>query len=187
MFSMHARPKYAAREAEIVAQAGRKNAITISTNMAGRGTDIILGGNPKMLAKEIIEDSLLSFLTQEAPDFEVDGEPISQQVLSKIKVGPSSLALLAKTALMESVEMGQSTEMQELKKLVDEQSEMYPLGPSIALAYLSVLEDCEKHCFNEGLEVKRLGGLHVIGTSLHESRRIDNQVRKLSTLTVRRE
>ena len=76
-----------------------------------------------MLAKEIIEDSLLSFLTQEAPDFEVDGEPISQQVissgyclllrdmfiflinlllqvLSKIKVGPSSLALLAKTALM---------------------------------------------------------------------------------------
>ncbi|XP_057469284.1 protein translocase subunit SECA2, chloroplastic isoform X2 [Actinidia eriantha] len=196
---LNARPKYAAREAEIVAQAGRKNAITISTNMAGRGTDIILGGNPKMLAKEIIEDSLLSFLTQEAPDFEVDGEPISQQVLSKIKVGPSSLALLAKTALMakyvcksegkswtyrkaksiisESVEMGQSTEMQELKKLVDEQSEMYPLGPSIALAYLSVLEDCEKHCFNEGLEVKRLGGLHVIGTSLHESRRIDNQLR----------
>lgn len=41
-------PQYAAREAEIVAQAGRKYAITISTNMAGRGTDIILGGNPKV-------------------------------------------------------------------------------------------------------------------------------------------
>lgn len=40
--------QYAAREAEIVAQAGRKHAITISTNMAGRGTDIILGGNPKV-------------------------------------------------------------------------------------------------------------------------------------------
>ncbi|KAF5955009.1 hypothetical protein HYC85_007865 [Camellia sinensis] len=196
---LNARPKYAAREAETVAQAGQKYAITISTNMAGRGTDIILGGNPKMLAKEIIEDSLLSFLTKEAPDFEVDGEPISQKVLSKIKVGPSSLGLLAKMALMakyvcksegkswtyqeaksiisESVEMGQSTELQELEKLVNEQSESYPLGPSIGLAYLSVLKDCEKHCFSEGLEVKRLGGLHVIGTSLHESRRIDNQLR----------
>ncbi|CAL5386874.1 unnamed protein product [Camellia sinensis] len=185
---LNARPKYAAREAETVAQAGRKYAITISTNMAGRGTDIILGGNPKMLAKEIIEDSLLSFLTKEAPDFEVDGEPISQKVLSKIKVGPSSLAKYvcksegkswtyqeAKSIISESVEMGQSTELQELEKLVNEQSESYPLGPSIGLAYLSVLKDCEKHCFSEGLEVKRLGGLHVIGTSLHESRRIDNQ------------
>jgi len=45
---LNARPKYAAREAEIIAQAGRKHAITISTNMAGRGTDIILGGNPKV-------------------------------------------------------------------------------------------------------------------------------------------
>ncbi|XP_068339736.1 protein translocase subunit SECA2, chloroplastic isoform X1 [Pyrus communis] len=196
---LNARPKYAAREAEIVAQAGRKYAITISTNMAGRGTDIILGGNPKMLAKEIIEDSLISFLTREAPNVDVDGEAISQKVLSKIKVGPSSLAFLAKTALMakyvcknegkswtykeaksmisESVEMSQSKDLKDLETLVDEQSEMYPLGPTIALAYLSVLKDCEVHCFKEGSEVKNLGGLHVIGTSLHESRRIDNQLR----------
>ncbi|TXG53029.1 hypothetical protein EZV62_022198 [Acer yangbiense] len=196
---LNARPKYAAREAEIVAQAGRKYAITISTNMAGRGTDIILGGNPKMLAKEIIEDSLLSFLTREALDVEIVDREISQKVMSKIKVGSSSLALLAKTALMakyvgksegkswtyqeaksmisKSVEMSQSMDLKELEKLIDEQSEMYPLGPTIALTYLSVLKDCEVHCFNEGSEVKRLGGLHVIGTSLHESRRIDNQLR----------
>ncbi|OWM85122.1 hypothetical protein CDL15_Pgr027909 [Punica granatum] len=195
---LNARPKYAAREAEIVGQAGRKFAVTISTNMAGRGTDIILGGNPKMLAREIIEDSLLSFLTQELPDFEADGERISEKV-SKIKVGPSSLALLAKAALMakyvrksegkywtykeaktivlESVEMSQSLDQKELEKLANEEAETYPLGPTVALAYISVLKDCEVHCFNEGCEVKRLGGLHVIGTSLHESRRIDNQLR----------
>ncbi|PWA49020.1 preprotein translocase SecA family protein [Artemisia annua] len=194
---LNARPKYAAREAQTVAQAGRKYAITISTNMAGRGTDIILGGNPKMLAKEVIEDSILSHMSQENPDeFE---EPMSREVLSKMKIGPSSLALLAKTALMakyvsksenknwtyekaksvisESIEMSQSVSSDELERLVEEQAEMYPLGPCIALAYLSVLKDCEVHCLNEGLEVKRLGGLHVIGTSLHESRRIDNQLR----------
>lgn len=80
------------------------------------------------------------------------------------------------TMISQSIEMSQSIELAELQKLVNEQSEMYPLGPSIALAYLSVLKDCETHSYNEGLEVKRLGGLHVIGTSLHESRRIDNQV-----------
>ncbi|KAA3457166.1 protein translocase subunit SECA2, chloroplastic isoform X1 [Gossypium australe] len=196
---LNARPKYAAREAEIIAQAGRKYAITISTNMAGRGTDIILGGNPKMLAREIIEDSLLSFLTREAPSIEVSDMAISRKVFSKVKVGPSSMALLAKAALMakfvgksggkswtheeaksiisESVEMSQLKPLKELQKLIDEQSEMYPLGPSIAITYLSVLKDCEVHCTKEGSEVKRLGGLHVIGTSLHESRRIDNQLR----------
>ncbi|CAI0607843.1 unnamed protein product [Linum tenue] len=196
---LNARPKYAAREAEIVAQAGRKHAITISTNMAGRGTDIILGGNPKMLAKEVLEDSLLSYLTQERPATEIDDIRSSDKVLSKIRVGATSLALLAKTSLMakyvgksegksltyedaksvisKSVEMSQSLGVEELQKLVDEESEMYPLEPTIALAYLSVLKDCEAHCFNEGCEVKRLGGLHVIGTSLHESRRIDNQLR----------
>lgn len=78
--------------------------------------------------------------------------------------------------LSESVELSQSTDLKELEKLVEEQSEVYPLGPTIALAYLSVLRDCEVHCLHEGSEVKKLGGLHVIGTSLHESRRIDNQV-----------
>ncbi|XP_057773204.1 protein translocase subunit SECA2, chloroplastic [Salvia miltiorrhiza] len=196
---LNARPKYAAREAEIVAQAGRKYAITLSTNMAGRGTDIILGGNPKMLAKEILEDNLLSTLAHNVPDVEIDSGLTSGQVLSKVKVGPSSSGLLSKAALMskyvcksegekltydearkiisESIEMSQSVGSTELQKLVDEETEMYPLGPCIALAYLSVLKDCESHCLNEGLEVKSLGGLHVIGTSLHESRRIDNQLR----------
>lgn len=196
---LNARPKYAAREAEIVAQAGRKHAITISTNMAGRGTDIILGGNPKMLAKEVLEDSLLPFLSGNPLHVEVEAESNLEKASEKLKIGPSSLALLAKASLMaklmrkgkdkdwkvqeaksmilNSIEMSQSLDTKELQRLVSDRQETYPLGPSIALAYLSVLRDCERHCLNEGLEVKRLGGLHVIGTSLHESRRIDNQLR----------
>lgn len=82
----------------------------------------------------------------------------------------------AKSVVTESLEKSQTMDPMELQNLVNKQSEMYPLGPAIALAYLSVLKDCEAHCLHEGSEVKRLGGLHVIGTSLHESRRIDNQV-----------
>uniref|UniRef100_A0A453HJF9 chloroplast protein-transporting ATPase n=1 Tax=Aegilops tauschii subsp. strangulata TaxID=200361 RepID=A0A453HJF9_AEGTS len=196
---LNARPKYAAREAEIIAQAGRKHAITISTNMAGRGTDIILGGNPKMLAKEIVEDNVLPFLSHDTPDVETEGESTSHKGLSKIKLGPSSLALLAKAAIMakyvhksesnewsfqkaksavmESIEMSNTIGLEKLQERVAEVTEMYPLCDAIALAYATVLKDCEIHCFDEGAEVKTLGGLHVIGTSLHESRRIDNQLR----------
>src|SRR5215510_11658797 len=53
---LNAKPEYAAREAEIVAQAGRTGAVTIATNMAGRGTDIILGGNPETLARDRLKD-----------------------------------------------------------------------------------------------------------------------------------
>lgn len=82
----------------------------------------------------------------------------------------------AKSFISDAVETSLSFSLKELEELANEESEVYPLGPTVALAYLSVLKDCEEHCLREGSEVKRLGGLHVIGTSLHESRRIDNQV-----------
>ncbi len=95
------------KEAEIVAQAGRKQAITIATNMAGRGTDILLGGNP---------DGLLRQWRVEHPD------------------------------------------------ATDEQAQ-------------AVLEQFKTQCAKEHDEVVALGGLHIIGTERHESRRIDNQLR----------
>jgi len=119
--------KFHDREAEIVAQAGKKGAVTISTNMAGRGTDILLGGNAEFMAKhemrrrgyedEIIEEAVGH--NENVPD-----------------------------------------EVKEARKLYKE-------------LYAQFAKETEK----EHEEVIKLGGLHIIGTERHESRRIDNQLR----------
>ena len=103
--------KYHEREAEIVAQAGRKGMVTIATNMAGRGTDILLGGNPDFMAREFLKEDEVD--PDEATDDQWRG------AFAKAK---------------------------------------------------RIVED-------EHQEVVSLGGLHIIGTERHESRRIDNQLR----------
>jgi len=103
--------KYHEREAEIVAQAGRKGSVTIATNMAGRGTDILLGGNPDFMAREFLKQS------------EVDPDEATDEQWS----GAYARA----------------------KQIVED----------------------------EHKEVVSLGGLHIVGTERHESRRIDNQLR----------
>ncbi len=104
--------KHHQKEAYIIAQAGRVGAVTIATNMAGRGTDILLGGNPEYLAKEEL-DSM--GITPESPDYEIKKE--------------------------EALARARNITEEEHKKVIE------------------------------------LGGLHVIGTERHESRRIDNQLR----------
>jgi len=111
------------REAEIVAQAGRKGAVTISTNMAGRGTDILLGGNPEMMAKHEVGPE---------PDAPMEGEQEEEFAARKSawakRLEERTAALRAQTA-------------------------------------------------KEHEEVVAKGGLHIVGTERHESRRIDNQLR----------
>jgi len=104
--------KHHEKEAYIIAQAGRVGAVTIATNMAGRGTDILLGGNAEYLAKEKLE------------------------------------------------EMGITPEHPEYEKIKDE-----------------VLDEARRITEAEHAKVVEVGGLHVIGTERHESRRIDNQLR----------
>jgi preprotein translocase subunit SecA len=108
---LNAKPENAGREAEIVAQAGRKGAVTIATNMAGRGTDILLGGNAEFLGREL---------------------------LKKQEINPDE-------ATPEQIEAA----IQKVKPQIDAEHE----------------------------EVVALGGLHILGTERHESRRIDNQLR----------
>jgi preprotein translocase subunit SecA len=118
---LNAKPENVAREAEIVAQAGRLTAVTISTNMAGRGTDIILGGNPETLAW---------------------------------------------------------ARLKQLKNADGRQ--LYPtrleVPNDVWAATVADIESKEK-MKEEGRKVAEMGGLHIIGTERHESRRIDNQLR----------
>ena len=132
------------REAEIVAQAGKKGAITIATNMAGRGTDIMLGGNAEFMAKaqmrkEHFCENLLS------PDTPQDADPAAVELL-----------------LTEANGHGETTDANILaaRQRFDQLYAQYK--PAI---------DAEAD------EVRAAGGLFIIGTERHESRRIDNQLR----------
>jgi preprotein translocase subunit SecA len=126
--------KHHEREAEIVAQAGRKGAITIATNMAGRGTDILLGGNTEFLAREHLK-------RQEFDPDEATAEQWQEarEYASGVREGRPEDALVA--------------------AVVD------------AIVYT------EEIVKKEHTEVVSLGGLHILGTERHESRRIDNQLR----------
>ncbi len=119
--------KYHAKEAEIVAQAGKLGAVTISTNMAGRGTDIMLGGNPEFLAKKEMR-------SMDIPD-EIIAEANGTSV----------------------------TEDPEILKAREIFSELY--------------EKYKEEIAPEAEQVKAVGGLFILGTERHESRRIDNQLR----------
>ncbi len=114
------------REAEIVAQAGRLGAVTIATNMAGRGTDILLGGNPEYLAKKRLREE----------NYEHD---VIEQATSYTELSP---------------------ELEEVRQHYREIYELYKQET-----------DAEK------VKVQEAGGLCIIGTERHESRRIDNQLR----------
>lgn len=115
------------KEAEIVAQAGRLGAVTIATNMAGRGTDIVLGGNPEFLAKH------------------------------KMKQKGFSEELIAQADGFNETD---DVEILEARKV-----------------YKEFLEQSKNELRDEQQSVREAGGLHIIGTERHESRRIDNQLR----------
>jgi preprotein translocase subunit SecA len=122
------------REAQIVTQAGQLGAVTVATNMAGRGVDILLGGNPEGLAR--------------------------QQVIS------------------EGFDPGVLAEDHDLPVPLEQMPEEFRADRAAAQArYAELLKVFTDECRAEGEKVRSLGGLYVLGTERHESRRIDNQLR----------
>mgnify|MGYP005796817505 FL=1 len=118
--------KYHEKEAEIIAQAGKYKAVTIATNMAGRGTDIMLGGNSEYLAKQEMRKKYSSEEIEEAAAF---NETDNEDIITRRKL------------------------------------------------YRELVDKYEKGIEEEKKKVVEAGGLKIIGTERHESRRIDNQLR----------
>ncbi len=203
---LNARPENVEREAEIVAQAGRKGAVTIATNMAGRGTDIILGGNSEYMSRLKVREYLMPRIVK--PDDEdvfgihraaglppaatgggqgfVPGRKVKTWKASP-QVFPTQLSREAEQLLKEAVEMAvreygeRSLPELEAEEKVAVAAEKAPTDDPVIqklrAAYKRVKEEYEVFTSREHQEVVDLGGLHVIGTERHESRRIDNQLR----------
>lgn len=151
---LNAKPENVARESEIVAQAGERYAVTIATNMAGRGTDIILGGNPIFKVKQKLKELLFQkSKTNEKLSNEISHflEKIYEEYEAKKKDLENDI-----NNLPYSLETAEES----LKQLYN-------------YFYQEIYKIWEK----ENIEVKRLGGLFVLGTERHETRRIDNQLR----------
>lgn len=160
---LNAKPENLKREAEIVAQAGRKGAVTIATNMAGRGTDILLGGNSEYMSKLMLKIFLEAIFFY---------KPIDQKLDSQLENLYKFLVLKIQSKKISEEELNSYISISSEKSFVDD-----PLIISLRAVHQLLVEKYNKQILTEREEVISLGGLHVIGTERHESRRIDNQLR----------
>jgi preprotein translocase subunit SecA len=138
------------RESRVVAQAGRKGAVTVATNMAGRGTDILLGGNPEQMTRDHFLKNKMAMPYASAPAV------IPAESTSINATGEVAQPIAAPMVLFQH-------EGKIFQVPADQWKPMY--------------EDFAQQCKAEHDEVVALGGLHILGTERHEARRIDNQLR----------
>ena len=201
---LNAKPENVERESEIVAQAGRGGTVTIATNMAGRGTDIILGGNADYMARLKLREYFMPRLVK--PEDEASfAQP--KTLASRSRSKGKGFDTVAKPKTWKAspqifpVELTPELEKQ-LKEMVDHAVKVYgerslpelEAEERIAIAaekaptedevvaqlrdvYKALLEHYESYTKKEHDLVIERGGLHVIGTERHESRRVDNQLR----------
>lgn len=202
---LNARPENVEREAEIIAQAGRSGAVTIATNMAGRGTDIILGGNSEYMARLKLREYFMprivrpeddEFGVQRASGLPMGGSGGGQGFVpgKKVKtwraspeIFPTQLSKETEQLLKAAVDVAvkaygeRSLPELEAEDKVAVAAEKAPTDDVVIQklreAYQQVKQEYEEFTSREHDEVVSRGGLHVIGTERHESRRIDNQLR----------
>ncbi|MDQ2097000.1 MAG: preprotein translocase subunit SecA [Tychonema bourrellyi B0820] len=202
---LNAKPENVERESEIIAQAGRKGAVTIATNMAGRGTDIILGGNSEYMGRLKLREYFMPRIVR--PDDEegftlaqvpgIGGRPAPQGFapsLKKVKswkaspqIFPTQISKDAEQMLKAAVDLAvkeygeRSLSELEADDKIAVASEKAPTNDPVIQklreAYKLIRSEYDAFTSTEHDEVVKFGGLHVIGTERHESRRIDNQLR----------
>jgi preprotein translocase subunit SecA len=172
---LNAKPENVKRESEIVAQAGEIGSITIATNMAGRGTDIILGGNTTFKVRKQLYNILVSYKSQSnstklnnifplTPDINFTSQKFLS-VLNSLLNDPKFLSLSSTGILKFLNEIDQIR----IPKIP------YQCSIKFLLNELGKFEKKNQNIDNK--IVKNLGGLYIIGTERNNSRRIDNQLR----------
>ncbi|CAD5977925.1 Protein translocase subunit SecA [Planktothrix rubescens] len=200
---LNAKPENVERESEIISQAGRKGAVTISTNMAGRGTDIILGGNaefmgrlkmreylmPKIVKpddeKELVIAGVSGSRRPAAQGFDQNKKPKTWKVTTQLF--PTELLKPTEQKLKDAVDFAVGVhgernlaelQAEDLLAVASEKAPTTdPVIQKLREVYNLIVHEYENFTKREHNEVVEYGGLHVIGTERHESRRIDNQLR----------
>jgi preprotein translocase subunit SecA len=206
---LNAKPENIVRESQIIAQAGEPYAVTIATNMAGRGTDIILGGNPVFEVKNRLRELLspngpmssissISFLnneliqevfkdynliqpTERREEIEIKNE---RKLYLEKEINYSSLPKKKKGPKGEDIEKNNSSSISSIKEIKEINKDIENIPYSLDTCRSS-LKNLYNYLYKEIYEkweiknkfVKDLGGLFVLGTERHETRRIDNQLR----------
>ena len=202
---LNAKPENVERESEIIAQAGRKGAVTIATNMAGRGTDIILGGNSEYMGRLKLREYFMprivrpedeeGFNVAQVPG--ISGRPAPQGFAPSTKkvkswkaspqIFPTLISKDAEQMLKAAVDLAvkeygeRSLSELEADDKIAVASEKAPTNDPVIQklreVYKLIRSEYDAFTSTEHDEVVNFGGLHVIGTERHESRRIDNQLR----------
>nr|QUE28545.1 SecA [Porphyrostromium boryanum] len=179
---LNAKPQNAIREAEIIAQAGRKKAVTIATNMAGRGTDIVLGGSSVELTKQTI----LGILHELKDNINSNKDITINTILEKHLENHENLTKDTRISFLEQMlllkaDSNKVTEksIQDSFGIIKEKVDQTGEENCFSLRWLldNILQHYDQCLAKEKEEILSKGGIHIIGTERHDSRRIDNQLR----------
>ena len=172
---LNAKPENVRRESEIVAQAGKKGSITIATNMAGRGTDIILGGNIQFKVQKDLYNILVAAKYQKQQNKNINIVQLSKQFK-----GTSLKFLSVLSSLIQDEEFLKLSDVEVLQILnASELIRIPKIDYQCSIKFLinELTNSAKKTQQLENAVVKNLGGLYIIGTERNDSRRIDNQLR----------
>ncbi|HKQ87843.1 MAG TPA: preprotein translocase subunit SecA [Candidatus Acidoferrales bacterium] len=159
------------REAKIIAQAGRKGAVTVSTNMAGRGTDILLGGNPEAMTREHFLKNKIAI--PYAPAASVIGGGAGTETPAQAEAHAAGDGASA-SGNGASGSNGSSPAVAPAMVLFQQEGKVFQVPLE---QWKPVYDTFVEQCRAEHDEVVAMGGLHILGTERHEARRIDNQLR----------